>query len=336
MKKSEKWLKKVFLFLFTLIFPGNSKTDQTDNWQSIKRVLVFRLDNKFGNSILILSLVQSIKKSLPDIRVDVMMTASYNMLYQNHPDIDNIIPYDQRYLFRNPFRFITLIFRLRKNRYDVVFSSSNPDSFSVSQAIFARLVARGRTVGFDWKDSRMIYSDAVKGNTAVHYALAQVDLWKYFDRNARYIYPRLYIAETDSTESESKILFWLGATGNKFLDEPLIKSIIKVLENINIKPILAAGPHDKRIIDKYSEEIRTSIQLFDLDIQGVVDYFKKFKIIFMPDTGPMHLVAALNIPLVQIFVNSSTVQYAYSGTDKFIINHVFDSESFINFIKQYI
>ena len=127
MKKFEKWLKKFLVVLIRLLVPGPNRKDDSNDWPNYKRILVFRLDNRLGNSILILSLVQTIKKSLPHVCLDVLMTSSYVELYQNHPDIQNIIPYDQKYLFRNPFRFLSLINHLRKNKYDAVFSIESED-----------------------------------------------------------------------------------------------------------------------------------------------------------------------------------------------------------------
>ena len=180
MKKIEQWLKQIFLYLFKILLPKISENKLNLDWKNFQHILVFRLDNRLGNSILILSLIQSIKKSHPQARVDVLMTSSYTDIYKHHPDIHEIIHYDQKHLFRNPLRFIFLIKQLRKNDYDVVFSSSNPDSLSVSQAIFCRMVSGGRSVGFDWNESPRIYSDVVRGDTNIHYARAQFDLWQYF------------------------------------------------------------------------------------------------------------------------------------------------------------
>ena len=94
MKKLEKWLKQFLIFLIKILLPGKNNNKIKDHWHKFKRIHVFRLDNRFGNSILILSLVQSIKKSLPDVCLDVLMTSSYLELYQNHPAVQNTIPYD--------------------------------------------------------------------------------------------------------------------------------------------------------------------------------------------------------------------------------------------------
>jgi len=334
MKKLEKWLKKFLVLLIRLLLPGNIQKEDNDDWTNFKRILVFRLDNRLGNSILILSLVQSIKKSLPDVCIDILMTSSYIELYQNHPDIQNIIPYDQKHLFRNPFRFLFLINQLRKNKYDAVFSSNNPDAFSVSQAIFNRLVTQNRSVGFDWKESARLYSDVISGNTTIHYAEAQYDLWRYFDKKAEYTFPKLYFVDQEKSYSDEPILIWLGATGNKFLNEDLVNSIILAIEKLDIGFSLAVGPHDQHVVDLYTKPWRDDIRVMNLDLNGIAKYFMSYKCICMPDTGPMHLVAALGIPLVQVFVDSNIKQYGYRGPNKYIIHKEIDTGSLIQFIRK--
>jgi ADP-heptose:LPS heptosyltransferase len=333
MKQLEKWLKQFLIFLIKTLLPGRIKDLAKDEWKSYKSVLVFRLDNRFGNAILILSLIQSIKKSIPDASVDVMMTSSYVAMYKSHPAIHQVIPYDQKYLFRNPLRFLFLINQLRKNKYDAVFSSNNPDAFSVSQAIFNRLVTKNRSVGFAWKESDKIYTDVVKGNTDIHYSQSQFDLWHYFDNNAEYTPPRLYYISKNNISPEHSILIWLGATGNKFVPEELVNSVVEAIKELNIDLHLAVGPHDQKVKDMYTHSWRENIQTINLDLEGIARYFLNFKCVIMPDTGPMHLVAAIGISLVQVFVNSNIGQYGYIGPNRFIIENKIDTDLFKQFIK---
>ena len=256
MKIIEKWLKNIFILLFRILAPKIKKSKINTHWKEFQRILIFRLDNRLGNSILILSLLQSIRNSLPLTKIDVLMTSSYTELYKNHPDISFVIPYDQKYLFRNPVRFILLVRQLRKNNYDAVFSSSNPDSLSVSQAIFCRLITRGRSIGFDWKESGLLYSDVVKGDPHIHYARVQVNLWQYFDKKAEYFPPKLFFIEKSVPTIENSLLIWLGATGNKIVGERLIQSLLRICEELRIDYLLAAGPHDQHVVNGYSVDLK--------------------------------------------------------------------------------
>ena len=93
----EKILKKVTLKLISPFFRKRSTHIKRENWNKFKRVLIFRLDSKLGNAILLLPLVQSIKNSVPQIKIDVLYSSNYSQIFENHPDIHKTINYDQKY-----------------------------------------------------------------------------------------------------------------------------------------------------------------------------------------------------------------------------------------------
>jgi ADP-heptose:LPS heptosyltransferase len=333
----EKILKKITLKIIGPFFKKSSNYSNKKDWRNFKRVLVFRLDNKLGNAILLLPLIQSIKHSIPEIEIDVMYSSSYTQIFENHPDIHSTIIYDQKYLLKNPYRYLGLIKQLRKNKYDVVFSSTNSNSFSVSQALFAGLLKSEYTVGFDWKESSELYSETVKGNTNIHYADAQVDLWRYFYKNAPGKNPKIYFVPQSISKSDGKkVLFWFGATGNKILPRDLFEDIFSFLKANNITYQLAAGPHDEHLIKHYPSLKNESIKFLKGSLKDTAKYFKQFPVILIPDTGPTHLAVALGVPTVQIFVNSNPVWYAYRGKNLFLIDKKFIQEDFLHFVKNHL
>jgi ADP-heptose:LPS heptosyltransferase len=332
----EKILKKITLKLLGPFLKKKISKNSKPDWRKFKRVLIFRLDNKLGNAILLLPLIQSIKKSLPGIKIDVMYSVTYSEIFEDHPDINKIIPYKQHYLLKIPTRYIGFIKKLRRIKYDVIFSSTNSNSFSVSQAFFANLLKSEFTIGFDWKDSAVLYSAVVCGNTKVHYSQAQVDLWRYFDENAKPQSPKIYFAQQNIGNQEiDKILFWFGATGNKILPGQLFKDIIKFFNKNNLLFQLAAGPHDEHLLNLYSSVQKKDVIFMQGSIKDTAIFFNQYKMIFIPDTGPMHLTIALGLPTVQIFVNSNPVWYAYRGDNVFLINKNLDSEQLKNFTENW-
>lgn len=333
MKQLEKLLKKTSLYLLSPFFNKKSKESITPNWHEFKRVLVFRLDNRLGNAILVLPLIQSIKRSSSSIKIDVMMSASFVDIYENHPDINQIIPYDQAFLIKNPFRYLGLINKLRKNQYDVIFSSSNANAFSVSQAIFAGILGAGYTVGFDWQDSRKLYSIVVKGNTNIQYGMAQVDLWRYFDVDAQAELPKVYFNPKKSSKLEYKnVLFWLGATKNKILPEFLISKLLDILIEKNIQYQFSAGPADEKLFKDYPDEWYQKTQFLKGSIIDTASFFLNYNMIITPDTGPMHLAVALGIPTVQVFVNSDPIWYGYADPPHYIINKSVKEDEFKKYL----
>jgi len=333
-KAVEKFIKKVIILFISIVLPTRSRAAQQVVWSSFKRILIFRLDSRLGNSILILSLAQAIKRSAPDIEIDVLMTSQFIEIYHRHPDIHAVIPYDQDYMLRRPWRYLVLWNTLRRSNYDVVFSSSNPNTLSVSQAIFARLISRKHSVGFDWQQSHRIYTEVVKGNTQISYADAQVDLWRHFNPAAEYGRPRLFLLETRPVPAD-QLLFWLGATGQKKIPADLVRQLISIFSEQAVPWVPAVGPDDNEIIEILSPEIRPQVRILRGSLKETALFFIGFKVICMPDTGPLHLAAALDIPLIQVFVNSNSVWYSYQGEQFFLIDKSLDTAALKKFLQKY-
>jgi ADP-heptose:LPS heptosyltransferase len=274
--------------------------------------------------------------SLPQADIHVLATEKFCEVYNNHTSICKLIQYNQQELLRNPFRMIRLIRDLRRWSYDAVFSSSNPNTLSLSQALLARIITSGRSVGFKWDASEQLYTDAVEGRTTVFYADAQVDLWRHFDKSAVYTPPALYFLARAQPRKRSGILIWIGATGGKILPPKLILDMRNLLEEISVNITLAAGPADKLLTDDYPHDLSRRVKILKGSLKETAQYFRKFKVLIMPDTGPMHLAAALNIPLVQIFINSNDIWYGYTGQNRLIVRGEPDMKQVGRFVEDHI
>jgi heptosyltransferase-3 len=335
MKYSEKILKRFLSGFVAAVLPDRSQHRQPDLPLILDRVLVFRLDNRLGNALLLLPLIQSIHRSNPSIKVDVLMTAQYCEVYNGHPAINRVIPYNQTALLKNPLRFLRFLRQLRRYKYDAVFSSSNPNTFSLSQAIFARLVSFGYTVGFKWKNSEDYYSHAVAGNTDIHYSASQVDLWRVFDPDAVVENPRTYFSDSISVPQNDKILFWLGATGNKILEPETVDAIYQVIQEQKTDCDIAAGPHDRELSQRYSGAVREKLQFRTGTLLETAQFYRQYSMIIIPDTGPMHLAVALGLPVVQVFRESNTTWYGYTGENLLVLNGSDGIGKIAGFIEKY-
>ncbi len=326
MKKLEKLLKRFLLLIIKILFPARKGNNSPADWKSFERVLVFRLDNRLGNAILILPLVQAIKKSVPSVQTDVLMSAAFCQVYDQHPDITEVIPYDQAELLKKPWHFIGLILRLRKKKYDVVLSSTNADTLSVSQALFSRMLKATFTVGFQWKDSEQFYTHTVKGNNTIYYGDAQTDLWRLFDPQAPAMMPRVYFAGGRKIRKKDEVLLWLGATKRKILPAQRVAELIAFFDENNINYRVAAGPADRELHKLYRDVLPLRPEYLQGSLRDTAEFFLQFRMIFIPDTGPMHLAVALEIPTVQLFHQSDSRVYACRSEYTFLIEDEFNAE----------
>ena len=312
--KVEKWGKRFIIVLLNrFLSPSSSKSIDP---KSIRKILVFRLDERIGNSLLLLPLLNSIKSYSAKIETHLFIHYPVAEIFDKYQSgqISQIWPYNQKILLHRPWKFLKLLIKLRKEKYDLILSCTNPDDSSTSQAILGKLFKGKILAGFSsGKETDLLYDIKVKSTTQKHYSDSMIDLWRYFVPEAKFISGGLEIATKDKRDN-NRVLFWLGATGNKQLSLEIVNMVIKAIETkIKLKVDFALGPADIQILEKYPPEITKNIIIWEKPLIETALFFNSYKIFVSTDTGPLHLAASFNMPLVSIFTRVNDMQYGYNN-----------------------
>ncbi|RMH76863.1 MAG: hypothetical protein D6681_21270 [Calditrichaeota bacterium] len=280
-----------------------------------------------------LPLLRAIRASLPQARVDLLIHYPVAELLEQTTGnlLNRIWHYHQVQLLRKPWRLISFFRQIRKQRYDVVITSHNPDNFSLSQALAGRFFAPRCFIGFRHGDSPHFYHIAVPSSTDKHYADAMVDLWRVIAPGSRCEFGGLEIpphilrkvkeklhTEMGISPAAPRVLFWLGATGNKILPPAAVEWVYRILQQRkNLPFLLAAGPADREVLKKYPLEIAENTILWEAPLVETAAFFSLFDLFISPDTGPMHLAVAVGCQTFTLFVDSNIRQYGYQQEPKY-------------------
>lgn len=312
-KKLVEWGARLFARKASPDFPA-----VTD----LNKILLLRLDEKIGNSLMMWPLVCAIRKNRPRAEIHLWACSPVTHLFQAVFEDNRIVyhHYDQDYFWRHPQQFFARLKYLRQQKIDLAISCHNPDNFSLSQALLARWIRPGCLLGFRWKDSAAFYDVAVPSGTDRHYVESLLDLWRYFVPEAKFDMEcnpgmvRLPPADgKEELDSETgRIIFWIGATPGKELNSRLIAFIYEQLvENLPFAVELAAGPADRALVERYPQWIRQQVSFQRGSLSDTARYFASGALFVSGDTGPMHLAALLNIPTLTIFTRTNARQYGY-------------------------
>jgi heptosyltransferase-3 len=317
-KKIEQQGKKVIEKIFLIFI--SKKNNSIPQLEKIKKVLVFRLDERIGNGILLLPLLNSIRCSLPHSRIDFLIHKPVAELFivSTGDLLSNIILYDQPLFFKKPWRMVKLVLNLRRANYDIIITSHNYDNFSISQALFGRLCNGNCLVGFKWRDSDKFYDIAIKITEEKQYSAAMTDLWKIFDHNSKFKLGGL-IAFRNQIQSEQKnkkndqVLLWLGAGkgGDKNIPPKVLDFILSVIEETGMTVKIATGVSDLDQLVVYSQEIISKTLVWNKDLVETAKFFSRYQIFISGDTGPMHLAVALGLSTLGIFLHTNMIRYGY-------------------------
>lgn len=85
----------------------------------VKNILVIRF-RRVGDSVLSMALCHSLKQTFPDANVDFVINKGIHTLYENHPDIDNLITFDNEENHK-PLKYLGKVWRtMHAKHYDVI------------------------------------------------------------------------------------------------------------------------------------------------------------------------------------------------------------------------
>lgn len=328
-KQLESTGKKMLRRIVPALLPP--RNDACPDKRQIKKILIFRLDQRIGNGILLIPLIRAIRKSLPYAEIHVLIHKSVaRLFYDTLGDIlSRIWPYDQKYFLSHPLKFRKLLNRFRAEQFDVILSCHNPDNFSLSQGIMGRWCKPGCLVGFHWNGAERYYDVSVPSSPDKHYAESLLDLWRYFEPKAKLKWEPLEIPQSVLQEvkkrypqiSENSILFWVGATPGKHIPTVVISYIFNLIKSMShCQMVFAAGPADYEMVRHYPKWIRNQILFLDRSLTETGAFLTQFRLVISGDTGPRHLAFALNVPTLAIFKKTNPVQYGYEdGENHFTV-----------------
>ena len=85
----------------------------------IKNILVIRF-RRVGDSVLSMALCHSLKQTFPNAKVDLVINKGIHTLYENHPDVDHVITFDNEEN-HNARKYLTKVWKtVHDTHYDVI------------------------------------------------------------------------------------------------------------------------------------------------------------------------------------------------------------------------
>jgi ADP-heptose:LPS heptosyltransferase len=319
--------KRIFERIVIQFLP-NPKRDKLP-LNEIRKVLVFRLDERIGNGIMLLPLITAIRYSInsPDVHVLIHQPVAELLSSVTNDLISKIWGYNQPHLMKRPWKMIYLFLKLRREHYDVIITSHNPDNFSFSQALLGRWCNAKRLVGFNWKNSASFYDVAVTADLTKHYANSMLDLWREFDESTRFpntkleipVENRSFISEKYPQAKKGGVLLWLGAGkgGQKAIPNLMVEHIYNLVKRNGDLPIMiAAGPNEDKLLGSYSKIIKEQTTIWSESLINTAAFFSFFQIFVSGDTGPLHLAVALNLYSLGIFFHTDIQRYGYNDDER--------------------
>ena len=299
--------------------------------------IIVRMPNWLGDFIMAMPVLKALKEQYPSSSITVMCTKALSDLLKDNKYVDNKI------VFEKPRHFFSkeseeLIQKLKKHRFDLGVLLTN----SFSSAYYFWRAKISQRIGYVSHCRRVFLNVGVSFSRSKK-NMHQVDLYKQLltPLNISNIMdsPKIYLSNSDIDDAK-KMLIDHGYDETKKLiginpfaaygpakcwpKERYVSLAKKLLEDKDLFVVFVGDNKSKRYIGEMVKSLPT--RAIDLsgktDIVQLASVIKLCDLFVTNDSGPMHMAAALDTPLVAIFGSTCDVMTGPYNSDGVIHKRV--------------
>ena len=285
-----------------------------------KNILVMRY-RFIGDTVLTVPFLRNLRMACPDARIDLMLEPFSGQVIEGCPYVDRVIPFEFRTIHtysaqstRGKFAGYFYYWKLIKNaNYDAVFVLKR----SLSSALLARAAGVPRRIGFSTEGRGRLLTDPVP------YKQDQHEVENFLDC-LRIVGVPVLSKELElwpSSEGDRKVERLFSEAGWKKTD---LKVIIHAAASLPAKqwPLERFATVMKVLQDRYGarfiytgakgdsqlyQEIEKQGPFNGLNLCGIMGLrenlsaYRAADLFFGVDSGPMHMAAAVKVPVIALF-----------------------------------
>ena len=297
---------------------------------SIKKILVLRY-RSIGDIILSYPTMEALKETFPKARIDMLIDNNFEDLLYGHPHLDYILLHDRKRgktgRFAHLRRGIRFIWKIRKQKYDLVVDlHCGPRSSLLTLLSGARY-----RLGYMFRNrNRLVYNlSPDKSGMDRHTVDVMLNIisplkpkkrrkkelfLRYRDEDARYV--KNFLEKYDVTEKDTVVMVHPGARIDlKRLPAQKMGEIVNwMTSELGVKVIYAGKDSDlPAIADIVSYSGKPGLMATNLTLGRHAALIKSCNLFIGNDSGPMHMAAALDVPIVAFFGPSDPAVWAPHG-----------------------
>jgi heptosyltransferase-2 len=260
-----------------------------------------------GDAILATALIESLYKSNPFAKIDILIRKGNETLFEQHPFLNEVIVWDKK---KNKHKnLLLLLIKIRTKRYDVVINLQRFGSTGVLTALSGAKVR----VGFDKNPFSFLFSKSIKHSIieGMHEVDRNFELISWFtDKKIRR--PKLYpsISNNNRIAKYTNNAYICVAPNSVWFTKQFPED--KWIDLINGLPAkysiyLLGAPGDKisceriKTMSQHSNAVVLAGKLSFLDSAALM---AGAIMNYVNDSAPMHIASAMNAPVAAIFCST--------------------------------
>jgi len=285
-----------------------------------EKILVLRY-RFIGDTVLTVPFLRNLRAAFPSARIDLMIEPFSGQVLEGCPYVDRIIPFEIKTIHQYSSQakqgkvagYLRTWRRIKQEHYDAAFVLKR----SLSSALLVWAAGISRRIGFDTEGRRLFLTDPVVYRQDQHEVenfldclravdipvlSKQLELWPSSENDAKV---RTLFEEKGWKPGELKIVVHAAASlPAKQWPLDLFGAVMKSLqERYHCRFIYTGSKGDSALY----EHIEQFGQFNGLNLCGKsglrenLSVYRAADLFFGVDSGPMHMAAAVNVPVVALF-----------------------------------
>ncbi len=342
-KKSERLAKRaVRSLLGRLGGRKNGPAVSPPDAGSIKRIIVIRQHNQFGDVLCTVPLLRALAGKFKPEELAVVVSPQNIDALAGCPYATSLINYDKLSFYKKPSLFFAFVKKLR-SAYDVLLVPSNV-SLSLTNDVMALFVnARWKlgpaSLGSSSNRTSSVYDAAVDlkwGDAPVHQSYRNMKVAAPLGVGKESDDGRLeYAVDPAEAESARALIDKLGSGGSRKValhagagkvpnrwgvgNFAALSELLHTELDADI--YLTEGPMDRDVMVALTNMIKSPfVRVKNRAISFVAAFLKQMDLVVTNDTGIMHLSAAVGTPTLSLFGPTDPLQWAPMGkANRFVL-----------------
>ena len=285
-----------------------------------RRVLLV-LTTGLGDTVLSTPVLPAVRKALPDAEIRLLCRAAWAPLFASDPDLDGVVRYPGKYR-----RFLSLVAELRRFAPDItlVLHGNDPDILPLAFLAGSRFIVRIPTEGTRYA---FVLSNRQRAEDR-----ATVSGWHYVDNRLRILdtvgiaaldrRPRIHLPEEERRKVAERLRARLGGRAYWILHAfaadlyktwPVEKARTLLEHSKRTHPgkavLLTGGGADRVALLGLAHGLENvHVVAGEFDIAATAACLLAAVCVVAPDTGVLHLAAALGVPVIGLYAATSASQ----------------------------
>ncbi|WP_129128423.1 lipopolysaccharide heptosyltransferase II [Geomonas oryzae] len=281
------------------------------------RKILIRAVNWIGDAVMTTPAVDTVRANFPEAEITVLANEAVSEVFRVYDGVDRVITFHRNGRHKGALGRLRLAAELRRSRFDLAVML--PNSFDA--ALVPWLAGIPQRVGKD-SDARSIILThrfprvLLKPDT--HQVLNYLTMLEYFGLKPSPAQLRLQTSAAEDAEMDALLAargiapgeFVLGVnpgatygSAKRWYPERFAETARELAKRWGARVIITGGPGETEMAGKIAELLEGDCADFagKTSVRQLMALIKRCNFFITNDSGPMHIAAAFDVPLVAIF-----------------------------------